>query len=211
MTTAEEQIETLALFDDSVRLYEERPERIKAIIPKFVNFVVWHPANEETGEGRVDVSLFGLPFLGEGDSPMAWEEALAELDRHCQENANRSVGQNAAGSRESLVGVPYVTPEGTSSRAWKVLWFTHLRLCSSSSSTTGSTGTSSVRARNNSVAVASRPRGTSANMKCSRNGSSVHQSWSLKNTSGRWKPWVAVASGISPDGQVRTTQSWPDT
>jgi hypothetical protein len=36
MTTAEEQVATPALFDDFVRLYQDQPERIKGLIPKFV-------------------------------------------------------------------------------------------------------------------------------------------------------------------------------
>lgn len=103
MTTAEEQIATLALFDDFVRLYEDQPERIKGLIPKFVNFVVWHPGDETTGEGRFDINLFGRPFLRDEDNPTAWEEAMAELDRHYRESTNRTVGQNVAGSLGSKI------------------------------------------------------------------------------------------------------------
>ena len=59
--------------------------------------------SHKTGEGRFDVTRFGRPFLRDEDKPTAWEEAMAELDRHCRESTNRGVGQNAAGSRRSKV------------------------------------------------------------------------------------------------------------
>jgi hypothetical protein len=108
MTTAQEQIQTLALFDDLVRLYGDRPERIKNLIPKFVNFVVWHPGDDEKGEGRFDLSLFARPFIRDDDDVSAWEEALEELDRHHKKTADQGVAQNGGGSRESNIWGPSV-------------------------------------------------------------------------------------------------------
>jgi hypothetical protein len=76
----------LAMFGNLVKLHEGNPERAKAIIPKFVNYVVWHKGDEETGEGRMDVLLYGRPFANVDDAGF-WREAMAELSARQQETA----------------------------------------------------------------------------------------------------------------------------
>ena len=47
---------SLAVFDGFVRENAGEPERIKAVITRFVDYVVWHPG--EKGEGQLEVSIF---------------------------------------------------------------------------------------------------------------------------------------------------------
>ena len=56
---AKDQVQTLAVFNDLVTNSEEHPERIKALIPRFVDYVVFH--EEAKGEGQLEVALFPTP------------------------------------------------------------------------------------------------------------------------------------------------------
>ena len=102
VSTAHEQIQMLAMFGNLVKLHEGNPERIKAIIPKFVNYVVWHKGNEETGEGRMDVLLYGRPFANVDDAGF-WREAMAELSARQQEAEEPAVAPEGAGSSGSNI------------------------------------------------------------------------------------------------------------
>jgi len=52
-------VKSLALFDALVREHGDEPERIKAAITRFVDYVVWHGGQK--GEGQLEVSLFAHP------------------------------------------------------------------------------------------------------------------------------------------------------
>ncbi len=55
----DDQVQTLALFDDLMRRNKSQPERLKALLPRFVDYVLWNP--EENGEGKIEVALFPHP------------------------------------------------------------------------------------------------------------------------------------------------------
>jgi len=52
-------VQSLALFDALVREHGDEPERIKAAITRFVDYVVWHGGQK--GEGQLEVSLWAHP------------------------------------------------------------------------------------------------------------------------------------------------------
>ena len=52
----QDQIQTLALFDRLVRENEDKPDRLKNLLPRFIDYVVWH--SREKGEGEIEVALF---------------------------------------------------------------------------------------------------------------------------------------------------------
>lgn len=81
---AHEQIQTLHLFNDLFQLNQDKPERIRAILPRFVNFVVCHTFDKKRGIGRLDVGLFGRPFM-DGPSAEVWNDALKELAERCND------------------------------------------------------------------------------------------------------------------------------
>ncbi len=56
----EDQVENLAFFHTLVEKSEGKPERIKALLPRFVEYVVWHASGK--GEGKLEVSLFSEPL-----------------------------------------------------------------------------------------------------------------------------------------------------
>jgi membrane-bound lytic murein transglycosylase len=56
---AKDQVQTLTVFNDFVTKSEEHPERIKALLPRFVDYVVFH--EEAKGEGQLEVALFPNP------------------------------------------------------------------------------------------------------------------------------------------------------
>ncbi len=70
----QDQVHTLALFDQLVRENEDQPERLKSLLPRFINTIVWH--SREKGEGEIEVSLFPNPvafapevtYGGDGDA-----------------------------------------------------------------------------------------------------------------------------------------------
>ena len=74
---AADQIKALELFNQIVKANVDKPDRIKAIIPRFVDYVILH--EEKKGEGQLEVAIFGDPVAlapevewpnGEpGDSP----------------------------------------------------------------------------------------------------------------------------------------------
>ena len=94
-SAAHQQIQSLNLFSDLFRLNKDHPEKIKMILPRFVNFVVCHLTDKKKGIGRLDVGLFGKPFVGDGNAEI-WNEALQELAAHCQKKANASIPTGAA-------------------------------------------------------------------------------------------------------------------
>lgn len=69
---AADQVQTLALFHDLVKANEDRPDAIKALLPRFIDYVVWHFA--EKGEGRLEVSLFPQPVALAADLNFTGEQ-----------------------------------------------------------------------------------------------------------------------------------------
>jgi hypothetical protein len=63
--------------------------------PRFVNFVVCHMTDKQKGIGRLDVGLFGKPFIGDGNAEI-WNEALQELAAHCQKKDDASILPDSA-------------------------------------------------------------------------------------------------------------------
>lgn len=59
--SAQEQIRTVSLFNELVELNREHPERIKAMLPRFVDYAVWR--QNDQGEGHLEVALFPRPFV----------------------------------------------------------------------------------------------------------------------------------------------------
>jgi len=55
----QDQIRALALFDRLVKENEDQPERIKSLLPRFVDYVIWH--SKEKGEGDIELALFPNP------------------------------------------------------------------------------------------------------------------------------------------------------
>jgi site-specific DNA recombinase len=58
--SADQALDSLNLFHDLVEKCEKNPERLKILIPRFVDYVVWHA--EVKGEGRLEVGLFQEPI-----------------------------------------------------------------------------------------------------------------------------------------------------
>lgn len=56
---AQDQIQTLSRFQDLVQKNRETPDRIKSLIPRFVDYVVWR--GDENGRGQIEVALFPNP------------------------------------------------------------------------------------------------------------------------------------------------------
>jgi len=59
--SAQEQVRTLSLFNELIDLNKAHPERIKAMLPRFVDYAVWR--ENETGEGSLEVALFPRPIV----------------------------------------------------------------------------------------------------------------------------------------------------
>ncbi len=55
----QDQVRTLGLFDRLLRVNEGQPERLKSLLPRFVNYVLWHARGK--GEGEIEVGLFPNP------------------------------------------------------------------------------------------------------------------------------------------------------
>ena len=53
--------ESTASLNELVEMNKEHPERIKAMIPRFVDYAVWR--QEDKGEGHLEVALFPRPFV----------------------------------------------------------------------------------------------------------------------------------------------------
>src|SRR5258706_10631311 len=62
---AQEQIRTLGVFKELIDLNQNHPERIKAMLPRFIDYVVWR---EENGQGTLEVALFPQLFLSPEDT-----------------------------------------------------------------------------------------------------------------------------------------------
>jgi hypothetical protein len=52
----QDQVETLKTFDQLVQQNEDRPERLKSLLPRFIDYVVWR--TKDKGEGDIEVALF---------------------------------------------------------------------------------------------------------------------------------------------------------
>ena len=52
-------VASLALFDEFIRENADEPERVKSVITRFIDYVVWHGG--EKGEGQLEVSIFAQP------------------------------------------------------------------------------------------------------------------------------------------------------
>lgn len=59
--SAQEQVRTLSLFKELIDLNKDHPERIKAMLPRFIDYAVWR--EDETGEGSLEVALFPRPIV----------------------------------------------------------------------------------------------------------------------------------------------------
>ena len=94
--SAHDQIQTLNLFNDIFTLNQNHPERIKMILPRFVNYVVCHMADKKKGIGRLDVGLFGRPFAN-GENGEIWNDCLQEIAKQCGKSVQAS-GKLPAGN-----------------------------------------------------------------------------------------------------------------
>lgn len=56
----EEQFNTVRFFNTFLQHEKMTAERIKCIIPKFIDYIVWHEG--ENGEGKIEIALFSQPF-----------------------------------------------------------------------------------------------------------------------------------------------------
>ena len=56
---ANEAIQALKQFHDLVTEVEDKPESLKTLIPRFVEYVIWHGG--EKGEGKLEIALFAEP------------------------------------------------------------------------------------------------------------------------------------------------------
>jgi hypothetical protein len=106
---AQEQIRTLGVFKELIDLNQDHPERIKTMLPRFIDYVVW---KEKNGEGTLEVALFPRLFLSPEDA--ALKTLLSEVVKR---NA-----EEACGSAEPLFrgrvsfGVPSGRPDETLQR-----------------------------------------------------------------------------------------------
>ena len=55
----QDQVRTLQIFDQLIRQNEDRPERLKSLLPRFIDYVVWRSKGK--GEGDIEVALFPNP------------------------------------------------------------------------------------------------------------------------------------------------------
>ncbi len=79
---AQEQIRTLGLFKELIDLNQDHPERIKTMLPRFIDYVVWR---EENGEGTLEVALFPRLFLSPEDATL--KTMLSEVVKRSAEEA----------------------------------------------------------------------------------------------------------------------------
>ncbi|HVR83186.1 MAG TPA: recombinase family protein, partial [Planctomycetota bacterium] len=61
----QDQVNTLRFFQDLVEQNQENPEALKALLPRFIDYVVWHGG--EKGEGQLEVALFPQPLATASD------------------------------------------------------------------------------------------------------------------------------------------------
>jgi len=62
--SAQEQIRTIGLFNQLIELNQNHPERIKAMLPRFMDYAVWRA---EKGEGTLEIALFPRPLVTSKD------------------------------------------------------------------------------------------------------------------------------------------------
>ena len=84
----EDQVRSLALFDELVREHDESPERIKSLIARFVDYVVWHAGAK--GEGQLEVALFPQPVAL---APDVIDFDTAHAEGHCFVGGSQMVGR----------------------------------------------------------------------------------------------------------------------
>lgn len=113
---ARDQIQTLSLFNDLFLLNQDEPERIKAILPRFVNYIVCHITDKKKGIGRLDVGLFGKPFVN-GKNAEIWNETLEKLAEHYNRSVNspkkcKAQGGNAQNTAETIQNARIVSALG---------------------------------------------------------------------------------------------------
>lgn len=76
-------VKSLNLFQDLVKQNADKPDRIKALLPRFVDYVVWYA--EEKGRGSMEVAVFSdvvrfapeVDFNSANGEPPPEEEAAA--------------------------------------------------------------------------------------------------------------------------------------
>lgn len=107
---AHDQIQTLNLFNDIFELNKNRPERIKSLLPRFVNYVACHITDKKKGVGRLDISFFGKPFVN-GDNAEIWNETLKELAEAYNKNVNKELNRNKTNNNHSSIKSAHITSE----------------------------------------------------------------------------------------------------
>ncbi|MBI2932629.1 MAG: recombinase zinc beta ribbon domain-containing protein [Planctomycetes bacterium] len=68
------QIESLKLFNQVISQNEDQPDRLKSLIPRFVEYVIWRTL--EKGEGTIEVALFPAPVALAPDA--IWDDSKPE-------------------------------------------------------------------------------------------------------------------------------------
>ena len=57
---------SLAVFHEFLQENAEEPERVKSVIARFVDYVVWHAGKKS--EGQIELALFGEPVAVSPDA-----------------------------------------------------------------------------------------------------------------------------------------------
>ncbi len=116
---AKEQIQTLHLFNDIFLLNKNVPDRLKAIFPRFIKYVICEMSDREKGIGKIVVGLFGKPYAGSENSEL-WNEALKEIaeqisqqlvsegaknGKHTGNKLTKSLGKSPANDSDEPLGI----------------------------------------------------------------------------------------------------------
>lgn len=107
---AHDQIQTLNLFNDLFELNQDKPQRIKLLLPRFVNYVICHVTDKKKGVGRIDLSIFGKPFV-DGDNAEIWNEVLKELAEAYNKNINKELNRNKNNGSDSSIKIATITSD----------------------------------------------------------------------------------------------------
>ncbi|MBI2901119.1 MAG: recombinase zinc beta ribbon domain-containing protein [Planctomycetes bacterium] len=62
----QDQVGALKLFDQLVKQNEDRPDRLKSLLPRFIEYVMWRTVDK--GEGSIEVALFPAPVAWAPDA-----------------------------------------------------------------------------------------------------------------------------------------------